>query len=360
MSNTFFLAEPEHDEALRCLLKDVEMDGDVQLVFAREPNFFVGEGVGNCFTQTLVYGDAEAGDILGVGTRGIRQLYVNGVVQDIGYISALRLSPRVRSSMVLARAYAYFKRLHGDGRVPYYLTTILDENEAARRVLTSGRAGLPTYKAVCGITTYLIPICRQQGRHDVSVVTAMPEVIPEAFAYLNAWNRGYRFAPYFDAALLDSPVWPGLCPDMLSVYERDGWIKGTLAVWPQRFKQTVVGGYSRRMKLLKPFYDSYALVRGWPRLPGVGESLKLLYTSAMSAESDEAFDALLRTAVYRWSNTGYDYLVCGFPNDHAFAKVAERYASRVLKSTLYQVYWSDSIPVMKGEQLPIYVDVATL
>ena len=47
--------------------------------------------------------------------------------------------------VLLARGYQFLRQLHADRRADFYLTTIADENRAAIRLLTSGRAELPVY-----------------------------------------------------------------------------------------------------------------------------------------------------------------------------------------------------------------------
>src|SRR5918996_5106048 len=145
MALEFGLAEPADDAELRDLLRRTGVPGEIELAFLREPSFFVAARAGNRETQTIVWRDVEAGELVGLGERSIRAAYVDGEPAAVGYLSNLRGAVEWRKSLGLARGYAYLRTLHGDGKVPFYVTTILEDNVEAIALLTSERARLPRY-----------------------------------------------------------------------------------------------------------------------------------------------------------------------------------------------------------------------
>jgi hypothetical protein len=111
--------------------------------------------------QVVACRDQNTGRIFGFGCRSLRELYVNGQPTVVGYLSSLRVLPEYRNRGLVARGYAFFRRLHADGRTPFYLTTIAEGNETALQILTSGRAGLPMYHAAGRYHTIAIALPRR-------------------------------------------------------------------------------------------------------------------------------------------------------------------------------------------------------
>ena len=127
----FELATRADDAELRSILAATPMEGTVSLSFRREPSFFDAAVVSGDFHQVVICRDTRASRIAGFGCRSVREMYVNGQPTPIGYLSALRLLPEYRNRGLIARGYAFFRRLHADGRAPLYLTTIAEGNERA-------------------------------------------------------------------------------------------------------------------------------------------------------------------------------------------------------------------------------------
>src|SRR5579859_1753241 len=160
----FSLAGEAEDEELRDLLRCIAMPGNITLSFQREPSFLLAEQAGSIASQVMVCKDRTKDQIVGMGSRSIRSVYIDGKPTRVGYLSMLRGIPEARGNIALARGYRYLQTLHADGAVPYYFTTILDDNTDAKALLTSGRAGLPVYKPVARLITYLIPLRRNRIR----------------------------------------------------------------------------------------------------------------------------------------------------------------------------------------------------
>jgi hypothetical protein len=106
--------------------------------------------------------EAGTGALVGMGSRSVRPMYVNGREQDVGYISQLRASPDYRFGLAMARmvarGFAYHRALHADGRTPYYLCSIVEGNEPARRLLASWAAGTAAVPAA-------LPAADLRGQH---------------------------------------------------------------------------------------------------------------------------------------------------------------------------------------------------
>lgn len=363
----YALACQDDDPALRGLLRQIAMPGDITLAFLREPSYFMAEQAGCVSSQVLVCRDRQQdGRIVGMASRSVRDVYIEGRPTRVGYLGMLRGVPESRGNIGLARGYQYLKRLHADGSVPYYFTTILDENAAAMELLTSARGGLPIYHPFTRLVTYLIPLTgRYRASGPEGIVTRVRrEELAEAVGYLNEWNSGHQFAPVYtlpdilgETSLLPAFAWENLYICRNGPEDR---IRGTLAVWDQEsFKQTVVSAYSPKMQAARPLYNLYAAARGTPTLPPTGRSIKLLYAICASGDA-EAFAHLLQQVRAGWHGEGYDYLAVGFNAQHECATYADRLATQRIKSTLYTVHWPEDAVTLPQQDRPVHTEIATL
>jgi hypothetical protein len=343
------------------------MNGSMRLSLQREPDYFAAVATGNLETQVIVGREAASGCVVSTATRGIRRAYVDGSERLVGYLSSLRVQETARHTTLLARGYRYLKALHQDGRVPYYVTTILKGNDEARALLTSGRAGLPTYLPMGTMHTYLLPLY-ERGRHGGAgpVTRASKESVRAALACVNGFHANLQFAPAYRAGDLDSasPVLHGLAHDDVYIYRCGAEVAGTLALWDQNaFKQSVVAGYSPGLTALRPML-AVAAKFGWaPQLPAPGHSLPCLFAALMSSRDDDAqvFQDLLHTAMAERSNTGYAYLLVGLCDRHPFCRVVEKLSVMTIASEIYLVYWDDCRPesLPSRDRMP-HLEVATL
>ncbi len=360
----FTLAEESDDDALRALLRQISMPGTITLSFQREPSFFLAEQAGSVMSQVMVCKDNTLGQIVGIGSRSMRPVYIDGQPAQVGYLSMLRGLPESRGNIALARGYRFLQELHTDGAVPYYFTTILDDNTEAKSLLTSGRAGLPVYKPIARLLTYLLPLTKNpMGKRSSDAVSRVEkDQLPEAVACLQQWNSRHQFAPRYTEQDMrgESQLLPGFCWENLYVYCEHGRVLGTLGLWDQQsLKQTVVTAYAKRMRFIRPWYNLLALIKGQPRLPQVGDYIRILYAAFLSGNAD-IVTSLLQRACVDWAGKGYDYLSLGFCEGSPVSPIASRYATQRLASMIYIVYWQGESVSLPDLSKPVHVEVATL
>lgn len=360
----FALAEESDDDALRALLRQISMPGTITLSFQREPSFFLAEQAGSVISQVMICKDNTVGRIVGMGSRSMRPVYIDGQPTQVGYLSMLRGLPESRGNIALARGYRFLKELHTDGAVPYYFTTILDDNTEAKSLLTSGRAGLPIYKPIARLLTYLLPLTKNpMGKSSSDAVNRVEkDQLPEAVACIQQWNSQHQFAPHYTEQDMrgESQLLPGFSQENLYIYREHGKVLGTLGLWDQQsFKQTVVTAYTKRLRFIRPWYNQVALIKGQPRLPQVGDSIRILYAAFLSGNAD-MIASLLQRACTDWAGKGYDYLSLGICGDSPVSPIASRYTSQRLVSMIYIVYWQGQSVSLPDLSKPVHVEVATL
>jgi hypothetical protein len=180
--------------------------------------------------------------------------------------------------------------------------------------------------------------------------------------FLQEWNSQYQFAPVYTLQdfLGQSNLLPCFSWENFYVYREQGKVAGTLGVWDQQsFKQTVVTSYSRKMQLVRPFYNLLAYIKGNPRLPPTGANINILYATFLSGNTP-IFAPLLNRVCLDWSGKGYDYLSVGLCEGNELAAVASRYATQHIASTVYVVYWQGASVLLPETSVPLHLEIATL
>jgi hypothetical protein len=365
----FELARPADEPALRRLLRETPLRGAVNLTLEREPCIHFASTIEGKSTQILVARPAAAQPIVAMGTRTLIECYVNGHAAQIGYLGQLRITPRLRSHpRLLKRGYTALREFHADGAAEFYVTTIVSDNEPARRVLEAGLPDLPTYRYLGDQLTFLVSTSHKRALAPgtVEVAGARLEDLDDIVGCLERNGARYQFAPRWTRAdLLSVSRSRGLRIEDFLVARRGRAVVGCLACWDQReFKQTVVRGYARRMAWARPLSNLLSPLTGVPRLPAVGIPLAFAYASHLAVDDDDAdvFEALVGTTLSLARGRGLDQIVFGLSARHPLTPVAcARFRSRQYRSRVYVVHWADGAAAAERvDSRPIQLEVAIL
>lgn len=365
----FELAGKADDHALSSVLRRTFMPGKPSLSAQREPEFFVGEQVGNVDSQVIVVRKSDDQSIVGLASRSFRKMFIDGEVKTRGYLSGLRGLPEVRGGTLLARGYRFLKELHADGMTPYYVSTIFDDNNYARKVLTSGRAGLPVYRSWGCLNTYLLPLYgrrRPRPRCGKIILGTPGGTLCSLVDCINQFNRRHQFAPWYSQEDFQGAtgLLPGFQPENLYGYRDDDNITATLGVWDQTaYKQTVITGYPWLHQAARPFLYAGSVLGLTHRLPRSGQPIPLLYGAFLSYAPQRLahLESLLVAILQDWSRRGYIYLMVGIHARSAANQILRRHAVKQKSSTVYLVYWEDSLdaPLPSRELVP-HLEIGTL
>ncbi len=327
----------------------------------------MAEQAGNLESQVIAMKESGTGAIVGFGCRSFRKVFVDGQVSTIGYLSGLRGLPEVRGGTLLARAYRYLKQLHGDGKVPYYVTTIFDDNQHAKTLLESGRAGLPTYLPLGRLRTFLLPLYGNRKESCGKVVRVeTDDLLEPAGECINVFNGQHQFSPFYSTADLKGKTTLLPCFDHSNLYAylRGSKVTATAGVWDQNsFKQTVVAGYSLPYRFIRPLANAGARM-GWSaKLPKVGSHFPYLYASFLSHALgyDEDLLSLIRQIMADWSQQGFAYLLVGVHEQNPLANQLQQMSAMALSSTVYMVYWDDALTeALPSNNHTPHLEIATL
>ena len=292
--------------------------------------------------------DDRTGRLLASGGRFELPVYINGEVQRIGYFGELRAEGGLRNRRsLLLGSYRKMREFHEAGDVLFYLTTIIADNSAARRLLEAGIGDMPTYRPLEPMITFTIPVLAGSRRRPRQAVATADSTAVSAIAERLA-SRGarYQFHPAWDAATLQSAdrcrdLSPG---DFLLVQDASG-LRGCLALWDQRaFKQTVIRGYGGTLRRMRPALNLIAPMLRRPRLPDAGARLESAFLSHVSVATDDAetLVSLVGQACRNAAQRGLDYVMISFAGRNPLARVVRKnFPCHDYVSMIYVVYWED-------------------
>ncbi len=344
------LVGPANEPDLRRLLRDTPLSGDIRLALEREPNAFEAAAVSGDEYQLILGYDEPGRRVLGAGARFELDAYINGQPQRIGYLGELRVAGGLRQRRKLLLAgYDALRRQHETGSARIYLTTIIETNTAARRLLEAGLGGMPTYRPLESMVTFTIPAKRGAARKrspSPAPVTACEDQLPEIAAKLADHGRHYQFYPVWsESALASGQRCRALSAQDFVLCRKGDRLAGCLALWDQRsFKQTVITGYAERLDRLRPLFNLVAPLLGRPRLPSPGSRLESGFLSHVACDPDDAgtMEAMIRYACRGALQRGLDYVMIAFAERNPLtAMIRDRFSCHSYASVVYAAYWED-------------------
>jgi len=342
------VADTTDDAGIRSLLRRTAMPGSIQIAYLREPSFFQALSVEGYFNQAFIGVDSTNEEIVGMSSRSIKTAFVNGRPTALGYLSTLRIAEPYRGGTYLARGYKLLKELHGDGRTRMYITTIIESNKMARRLLTSGRAGLPVYHDIGRYRCLAISL-RQKIKTDdtdnLKIRSATTDDVPSIIEFLLAQGSRKQFFPKYTTADLGSQQ--GILRDLalqdIWLGYREGKLVGTVAAWDQRsFRQSLVTNYSRPLATIRPAYNLVARLLGYPILPPKGTILQYLNLSLICILDDdrEVFATLLKRLMQQYRKC-HSMFLAGLHESDPLLPVLEEHRHFSYDSRLYLACWED-------------------
>ena len=367
----FELATPEDDAELRRLLRENPFPGKMLVSLEREPNYFTGAMVEGPFHQTIIARDKSIGKIIAMGSRSIRDVYLNGTVHSVGYLSQMRIAPGYRTMRkALTQGFEFVRTLHQDGRARVNFSSIIEDNLPARRILTAGLPGLPRLQEYARLHTLAIYCRRKRPRSPMPRGLQLSKGnytdIEAIVACLQRNGARYQLTPYWTSDTLFNPEHtPGLTPEDFFLARDGERVVGCLAVWDQSaFKQTVVRGYSGWLARWRWLINMGARVAGYPTFPPLDTPIRHCYASHLAVDEDnkEVFAALLSGLYDYVVGQGYSYFMLGLCQDHPFFEtVASTYPHIDYTSRLYLMAWEGELEIFSqvDERVPA-VDVSTL
>jgi hypothetical protein len=234
-------ATANDDIALRQLLRETPIPGQISLSFEREPNYFAAAAIESDDEQThrVLLAHNKHNTLMGCASHSSRLRYVNGVATQVGYFSQLR-AQRSLGGMAHARficnGFARFQKCLCDSSnnsPAFSLMSLIADNAPAQRLLTHGLPGFPHTKHMGAMHTYAVSTRRTR---PALVAPGLQLGAPnQAEAILNCLRHNlarYQFAPHWQHdgwRASHTPAWQ----DFWTI-TRSSRVLGCVALWDQR------------------------------------------------------------------------------------------------------------------------------
>ena len=356
----FSMATADDDAALRTRMASDWLRGSLSLSFRREPSYFAGCCVQGEQTQVLKCVDQNDGAVVGMATRVITQMYVNGDVQRVGLLSDFRLAPQVRGGTILARGYRYFREWHANDPVDFYLAVILEGNDRAINTFTSGRAGFPVLRDLGRMLSPAIHLDLPKSQLPVPGIQFRRATDNDAQALRElhgaaAVRRQFARVDYADL--------PGLSPSNYFVaVDQSGSLLGCVAAWDQQaVRQTYIEAYTPWLGALRPVYNLVCRVLPIKPLPAPGQRIPYVYLSAIALRQDDLalWRGLLRYAYGELLRGPWHYAIAALHEQDPLATALRDYRSIASAGRVFAVYFPEQLHHMARLDARVpYVDLA--
>lgn len=332
------LAGPEDDAAIRALLAGSTLPGWISMSY-RASSGAHGMLHTRAIRETLVA--RRGSDLAGMVSRARFPGFLHGSQATLSYLGHFRAAPNAARRTKLLRGAFEACRDRFGGEPSWSFASLLDGNATAHRLLTSGLAGFPRFSSVGRLQTLVfrslrpavVPGTRQAQTQDMGAVVEFHRM------------RARPLAPVLDAADLSAGRWPGLAANDFILAEQGGRLLGFCALWDQRrFRQLRVSGYRQPLSALRPVINLAGPVTGFPRLPALGEDLRMGYISFLTVRPGDHATALclIQAARRLAGGRGLDSVALGLAEDDpclAPLRTAMRPAS--YGSCIYTLAWQD-------------------
>ena len=363
----FGLAVAMDDGQLRQRMAEDWMRGNISVSFRREPNYFAGCQVQGETFQVVKCTDKNSGKIVGLGSRLISTVFINGNPQEIGYLADLRLHADYRNSTILPRGYRFLRQLHRANPVPLYYSVILAGNQLALKNLLGGRAGLPHYRDLGLILTPAIHLDFPKPKIRIPGIRferGRTNQLWEILQFLQNWQAKKQFSPCYRLEDFGSARLQGLNAEDFYLAIKDNQIVGTVAAWDQQgFRQTYVEQYSPQLALMRPFYNLLARLTPLKPLPEPGSKIPYFYLAFVAvAENDpDIFRGLVRAVYCDRIASPSHYFIAGLHEADPLSTVLKEYRSIEAAGRLFAVYYPEEEAFFDrlDGRIP-YVEMATV
>jgi hypothetical protein len=342
------------------------MEGDIAISFRREPSYFAGCRIQGDSGQVVKCTDTHSGRIVGMGSRLVSSVHINGRPRRVGYLADLRAMREHRHGTLLGRGYRFLRDLHRSDPLPFYLTVIFDSNAAALQSLVGERAGLPHYGAMGRILTPAIHLdfARPALKFDgVEFDRAAPAEMRQLKDFLRQQAATRQFSPaYAEADFGADGRLAALGAGDFFVARSFSRIVACVAAWDQSaLRQTHIERYSVPLRLTRPFYNLATALSPLKPLPAPGAKLPLVYLCCVAVQDNDLglFRALLRYA-YNALRTGpWHYAIAGLHEQDPLSGALADYRRIAAAGHLFVVHYpEDGDPRPEFDERTRYIEMA--
>jgi len=343
-----FQANATDEERLRQLYSEKSRDGAIQINLDRTPNFVDALQVEGFENGIFSVEDTQTGVIVGTGIRNIRKCFINGKFENVGYLSGLRVASTYRKSRAMAMIFIKLRQLYLKGECKGYLCSVFNSNKAALEILTSGKAGMPTFKRVGQLNTFIFKPKQIHSNINKNILIRRLETndIDKFLKFLHSEGSKRQFFPYYTHNDLTNSS--GLLKDLhnsdIIIAIEENEIISCLALWNQNtFRRWKVEGYSAGVKILRPFLNGIFSLLTLPRLPKEHSKFnyRLLSLVCIRDNDRNIFAELFNYAIHGLDKKEAVLISASFFENDSLIQVLPKFKFS-FKSTILLGFWKET------------------
>lgn len=341
-------AKPEHGKELIEILEENDFKGRISLIYTRRPDAYLSLKKEGEQVNIVICRDLENDLIISFGACAIRKWYVNRRMEQVGYLFGLRARKKYRGTYaVISKGYEFLYSFYKQSQIPFFITTILEENLYARKLLEKKRTFMPYYEPLGVYEIYTLKTgCKMDRNTHLKFKRAEKRETPLLVDFLNFHGRNCQFFPVIEEKDLVSGTYPYLSiEDFFILYGQEGEILAAGAAWDQvKYKQYIMQEYRGLFKLLYPF-SSLLPVLGYPSLAKPGTTLKFFTLSfwVVKENNPELFKLFLNNLASQIGQISqikdYPFFIIGLHEQNPLRPVLQKIPHILYKSRVYSVNW---------------------
>ena len=236
--------------------------------------------------------DAES-EIAAMAMMAPFRAWVGGAEQRCAYVGDLKVAPEHRRQGLSARVVRFLGQAMQQQDIDRMVFLVLAGNPATRLIdIAPGHLDVRKLRTV---RNFLVPFGAPMALRPGAVIgRATPASAPEMIALWNREQRRRAFAPVLDENLLLHWLRGLRSLDGVRLVHRNGRLTGFCAVWDaSAIKQIRLLRLSIGMRAATGVFNVLAALRGRPRFPRLGQTLRGLYVCHVCAENADDLAALL-------------------------------------------------------------------
>lgn len=357
------IASISDDFELRQIQKITSMSGDISLSFQSEPSFFEAISVLGSNQDVIVIRDLEKNKIAGFMIVSIKRVFVNGTPTDVRYLSSVRLLEEYRGTRLLYKGFKYLENLICDRKL-INITTIVEDNHQAIKVLSKSRAGILNYYPKGKLKSYVIKPSkrkRYKKKLNFNIQKGLNGFqLEEIISFINQEGSKKDFFPVYSYDTLLHNRLKDFNVDNIYIAYKESTILGVVGIWDQtNFKQIQVTNISRRMNVLKLFNNSVlSKMFDFPKIPDVNQYIVSLYLNLISVKNDDynVFSSILDKISVDYYKSNYNYIMLGLSEKDPLSIGLKYFRNLEYNSLIYSVgredlYVKERVPYLELSML---------
>ena len=334
---TICIAQKEDDPSIDSFLKNQFMEGPIKLGIQRGTSYCDSLKIEGDESDTILIKDS-INQVKGVATISYRSGMDN---HKHAYLHSLKIDNSLKKSKALFLGFKKLKEILKPNYQVY--TSILSENDIAKRVLCSGRAGLPYYQYQGLLKTFFITGVKKIEYSSNQTNHLHRDEYSDLTSYWQEHLSTRSLSPSINTHTLENKTGPLILyedKNILSV-KHNGYILGTLAYRDLTQKKTwTIHDYNHWIRLTKPFINLLANLKNNPTLPSPGPMNHILNGSFFFADNNEIALSLINKARYLIGPK--KILMLTLHEKDPFYQLLDSHFKMNLGSDLYTLSWDNT------------------